>query len=159
MTDSNDDTGFGFGDEPLADAITAQMRGAEPANVARVIAITGLLARIAFSDRKFQKEERELVARQLATLHGVGDADRKVIVASLMINVDTVSEDAAKRYAIVLRDLGDKDLCLEVLRMLVDIAGADGSVADGELWNLRGVANDLGLTVADFDRTLARLNA
>jgi uncharacterized tellurite resistance protein B-like protein len=157
MTDGDDDTGFGFGDEPLADAITAQMRGADPANVARVIAITGLLARIAFSDRKFQKEERELIARQLAALHGVSEADRKVVIAALMINVDTVSEDAAKRYATVLRDLEDKDLCLQVLRMLVDIAGADGSVADGELWNLRGIANDMGLAVEDFDRTLERL--
>lgn len=159
MKDADDDTGFGFGDEPLADAITAQMRGADPANVARVIAITGLLARIAFSDRKFQKEERELVARQVAGLQGIADADRKVIIGALAINVDTVTEDAAKRYGIVLRDLGDKDLCLEVLRMLVDIAGADGSIAEDELWNLRGISNDMGLTVADYERTLERLNA
>jgi uncharacterized tellurite resistance protein B-like protein len=153
------DTGFGFGEEPLADAIGAQMAGADDKSIARVTAIAGLLARVAFSDRKFQQQERELVTRQLSTLNGMSDADRKVITAALTINVDTVTEAAAKRYGGVLRDLADKDLCLQVLRMLVDVAGADGAMADGELWNLRGIANDMGLTVADFDRTLERVKA
>lgn len=153
------DTGFGFGDEPLADAIAAQMNGADAKNVARVTAITGLLARVAFADRKFQKQERELVMRQLTTLNGMTESDRKVISAALTINVDTVTEAAAKRYAATLQGLGDKDLCLQVLRMLVDVAGADESMADGELWSLRGIANDMGLTSADFERTLERLKA
>lgn len=153
----SNDTGFGFGDEPLADAIAAQMVGADAKNIARVTAVTGLLARVAFSDRKFQPQERELVTRQLTTLNGMSEADRKVITAALTINVDTVTEAAGKRYAAMLHELGDKDLCLQVLRMLVDVADADGAVADGELWNLRGIANDMGLTAADFDRTLQRL--
>lgn len=155
----SNDTGFGFGDEPLAEAIAAQMGAADPGNVARVTAIAGLLARVAFSDRKLQKQERELVTQQLATLQGIADADRKVITTALTINADTVTEAAAKRYAAALQELGDKDLCLQVLRMLVDVAGADGAVAEGELWSLRGIANDLGLTVADFDRALERLKA
>ena len=149
--------GTGFGEEPLAEAIAAQMDGADSREVTRVVGVAGLLARVAFSDRKFQRQERELVTRQLATLTGMSDTDRKVVLGALTINVDTVDESAAKRYAMGLRDLGDKDLCLQVMRMLVDVAGADGSVAEGELWSLRAIANDLGLSVSDFERTLERL--
>lgn len=155
----SNDNGFGFGEEPLADAISAQMNGRSEADVTRVVAITGLLARLAFSDRKFQKEERALVTQQLETVKGLSDADRKVILGALTINVDTVTEAAGKRYAGSLAALKDKDLCLEVLRMLVDVASADGTVGDNELWSVREAANDLGLTVEDFDRAVARLKS
>lgn len=155
----SNDTGFGLSDEPLADAISAQMHGRSEADVTRVVAITGLLARLAFSDRKFQKEERALVTQQLETVKGLSDADRKVILGALTINADTVTEAAGKRYAAALAALKDKDLCLEVLRMLVDVAAADGTVADNELWSVREAANDLGLSVEDFERAVDRLKS
>jgi tellurite resistance protein len=62
-----------------------------------------------------------------------------------------VSTVEVPRYCRVLRELGDRELRVEVLQVLVDVAAADGVITTRETNILRQITTALGLSQSDYN--------
>ncbi len=147
-------------DPPAAAGLESAVRTALPAadqeTVLVVVAIAGLLGAVAYADRKYSPDEAKRVRRELGRLHGMTEASGDAVSHVLEANLVELSTIETPRFCRVLRELGDTELRLEVLGMLVDIAAEDGVISSEESNVLRRLTSSLGLTQADYNTLQAK---
>lgn len=127
--------------------------------VSIVAACAGLLACVAYADRTFSASELEKTERLLADVSGIDDTGRRAIVAALQAHVVELSSVHAVRFARTLKELGDRDLRLHVVVLLLELAAADDHIAPSEVNALRQVTRALGLSQDDYNLLQSRHRA
>jgi uncharacterized tellurite resistance protein B-like protein len=136
----------------LASVIAGALPEADEDTRRLVVAVAGLLGCAGYADRDFSEPERRLVADLLQTIHGVGQAQAEAILAVLRQNILQVSTVEVPRYARALRQLGNRELRLQVLEMLLRVAAADDDISQQEVVFLRQITTSLGLEQADYNQ-------
>lgn len=124
--------------------------------VSIVAACAGLLACVAYADREFSRSELEKTERLLEHVSGITEGGRRAIVAALQAHVVELSSVHAVRFARTLKELGDRDLRLHVVVLLLELAAADDAISPSEVNALRQVTRALGLTQEDYNLLQAR---
>ena len=119
--------------------------------VSIVAACAGLLACVAYADRELSPSELEKTARLLEDVSGITDSGRRAIVAALQAHIVELSSVHAVRFARTLKELGDRDLRLHVVGILLALAAADDAISPAEVNTLRQVTRALGLTQEDYN--------
>ncbi len=151
---------FGRSKEPRADPIIAavaqELEGSDPATVEVVAAIAGLLAATAYADRDWSEAEEAHLLSVLRSVQGISERGAHAITALVQQRRLDLSTTQAVRYARSLRERADRELRLQVLDMLVDIAASDGTIQLSEVTVLRNTAGALGLTQDDYNTAQAR---
>jgi uncharacterized tellurite resistance protein B-like protein len=131
--------------------VRAHLRGADDDSVRIVTAIAGLLATVAYADREWSDKEEQRLRAELGRVNGLEADGVAAIQSALRENVVEISTTQTPHYTRDLRALADRDLRLEVLDVLVDLAAADGSISFDEVTVLRNTATALGLTQDDYN--------
>lgn len=142
--------------QELISSVRQGLRGADEETVRVVSAISGLLITVAYADRLIQEEETEHLRAVLGRVHGLDAVGVEAILAVLDKHARRFSTAFSTRFSRVLREHGDRELCLEVLEMLVDLAASDGKVVLQEVTSLRNLTQALGLTQVDYNELQAR---
>jgi uncharacterized tellurite resistance protein B-like protein len=115
-----------------------------------VVAVAGLLSCVAYADREYNADEQDQVRQELSRIQGLSAAGVEGICALIRENILELTATAAQKYTRELRELADRELRIEVLDILMDLAAADESVSMSETDFLRRTANGLGLTAGDY---------
>lgn len=144
------------GAEQIAEAVRAHLRDADEETVRVVTSIAGLLGCVAYADRDYSEVEERRVRAELARVRGMPDAGIDAIADALRRNIVEVSTVQAQRYCRSLRELADRELRVELLGVLVDVAAADGVISLAEVNVLRQVTTALGLEQADYNAAQER---
>ncbi len=138
------------GGEALAAAVRHELPEADAETVEVVTAMTGLLGAIAYADRDFSEPEQSRTLLDLERIQGMTAAGAAAIVKVLREHVVAISSVGIPHYCRALRELGDRELRLQVLEALVALAAADGSIDLSEVNLLRQVTSSLGLSQDDY---------
>jgi uncharacterized tellurite resistance protein B-like protein len=139
------------GAEHLKDVVAQQLPGADAESVLVVTAIAGLLGTVAYADRSYSGAEEQRVRQELERVHGMTSAGIDAICVALRAHIVEVSTVQAPRYSRLLVELADRELRVEVLEVLVDLAAADGEISVAEVNLLRQITTALGLSQADYN--------
>jgi uncharacterized tellurite resistance protein B-like protein len=140
----------------LLATVRAQLRDADPETVQIVAAIAGLLACVAYSDRTLSAEERAHAREVLGRVHDMTQDGPEAICAILERHVTELATVNPQAYTRTLREHTDKQMRLEVLDVLLDLAAADGELAFAETQVLRRLTAAMGLEQDDYNRAQAR---
>jgi len=143
-------------DAHLLVAVHAALPEADADTVAIVSACAGLLAAVAYADRDFSASERERVRGLLETVSGIGPLGAAAVSSVLEAQVVELSTVHATRFTRTLKELGDVELRLHVLEMLIELCASDGELRHAEVVLLRQTAASLGLEQDDYNRLQAR---
>ena len=144
------------GAEELEKLVREALGGQDEESVMVVVALAGLLGAAAYADRDYSTNEEEHVRSELLRVHGMTPAAVDVVCAALRRNIVHVSTVEVPRYCRVLRELGDRELRVEVLGVLVDVAAADGAITTQETNILRQITTALGLSQSDYNEAQAK---
>lgn len=142
-------------DQRLLEVVRRALPGADADTLSVVAACAGLLAGVAYADRDFSNEEVDEIGRLMATVEGIGPDGSRAIVQALRAHVIELSSVHTTRFARTLKELGDRDLRLHLLGMLLELAAADEQISHAEVNTLRQVTRALGLDQADYNRLQA----
>ncbi len=141
----------------LVDALVRErMPGADEDTLRLVVAVTGLLACVAYADRQYTEAEQAYVREALGRVQGLSGEAAGAICAALRAHVAEIAASNTQAYTRDLRELGDLALRREVLDVLVDLAAADDELAMAETDLLRRTASAMGLSADDYLRAQAR---
>jgi DnaJ like chaperone protein len=144
------------GAERLATVVREHLSGADEATTHIVVAVAGLLASVAYADRDFSADEEAKVIEELGRVQGLTAEGPRAVCAALRDHVLELSTTQTPRFARTLVELADRDLRLEVLRVLIELAAADGTISLDEVNHLRLLTRSLGLTQDDYNQLQAR---
>lgn len=139
------------GAEQLQHVVRRHLPEADAESVLVVTAIAGLLGTAAYADRQYSEVEERRVRQELERVHGMTRAGIDAICAALRAHIIEVSTVQAPRYSRLLVELADRELRVEVLEVMVELAAADGEISVAEVNLLRQVTTALGLTQADYN--------
>jgi uncharacterized tellurite resistance protein B-like protein len=138
------------GAEQVNALVREHLPTADPETVRVVVAIAGLLATVAYADREYSEAEERHTREALGRIHGMTEVGLNAICDALRRHAVEASTVQLPRYARDLLDLGDRELRLEVLDTLVDLAAADGELTMDETSLLRTVTRAIGLGPDDY---------
>jgi len=139
----------------LVRVVRGHLEGDEEA--ARIVAaIAGLLGTVAHADRDFSPVEEQRIRAELGRVQGLTEAGVDAICTVLREHIVQISTIEAPVYARELLALADRELRLEVLDALVDLAAVDGEITVAETNMLRLTATALGLTQDEYNACQAR---
>jgi|SRR5690606_9556900 len=142
--------------ESLETVIQQELGGAEAEVTLIVTAIAGLLASVAYADREVASAETELLRRELGRIQGLDERAVHAIYTALTRHILEISTLQRPRYTRALLEHADRDLRVQVLGALVELAAADGTINHAEVSTLRAITNALGLTQDDYNELQAR---
>jgi uncharacterized tellurite resistance protein B-like protein len=140
----------------LENAVRAELKDADDPTVRIVTAVAGLLGGVAYADRDYSAAEEDRVRHALSHVHGLSARGVDMILQVLREHILDIATVQSPRFCRVLREEGDRDLRLDVLDMLVDIAAADGKISHEETTLLRNTTRSLGLDQADYNAAQAK---
>lgn len=135
----------------LEHTIRRELPGADEESLRVVTAIAGLLGTAAYADRHYSDAEEQRVRSELQRIHGMSPHGIDAICAALRAHIVEVATVQAPRYSRVLVELADRELRVEVLEVMVELAAADGMISNAETNLLRTVTTALGLTQGDYN--------
>jgi uncharacterized tellurite resistance protein B-like protein len=135
----------------LDSVISSALPGADDTTRRIVTAIAGLLGSVGYADRELAASEGDAIRRLLQTVHGIGPAESSSIFGALQTHVVILSTVEAPRHARTLLELGDRDLRLHVLDLMLQVAAADGTISQNEVVVLRHLTTALGLEQQDYN--------
>lgn len=111
-----------------------------------VAAIAGLLAAVAYADRKITSEEAKQLRVQLARIHGFPSEHVEAVAQVLSEQALHLSATFVPRFTRTLRtELPEEDRW-EVLDALLEMAAVDGAITHDEVASLRNMSTALGLS-------------
>lgn len=142
--------------ETLTAAVASELTSADPATVAIVTAIAGLLGSVAYADRNISREEEAVLQRELEGIVGLTAEGAQAIYRTVTKHIVEVSTLERPRFTRALVEHGDRDLRLQVLEILVDLAAADGTISLEEVTMLRTITTALGLTQEEYNLLQAK---
>jgi uncharacterized tellurite resistance protein B-like protein len=135
----------------FAGAVRASLTGSDEETVRIVLAVAGLLGTVAYADRRYSAAEEQRIRQELERIHALTPTGVDAVCAALRQHIVEISTVEAPFYARELLLLTDRDLRLEVLDALVDLAAADDEITVLETNLLRLTATALGLTQDDYN--------
>jgi uncharacterized tellurite resistance protein B-like protein len=144
------------GAEELESLVREALGEKDDESVLVVVALAGLLGAAAYADRDYSENEEAHVRRELLRVHGMTEAAVDAVCAALRRHIVQISTVEVPRYCRLLRELGDRELRVEVLEVLVDLAAADGVITTAETNLLRQVTSALGLSQSDYNEAQAK---
>jgi uncharacterized tellurite resistance protein B-like protein len=144
------------GAEHLAAVVRAHLSGVDEATTRIVVAVAGLLASVAYADRDFSSDEEAKVIEELGRIQGLAAGGPQAVCAVLRDYALELTTTQTPRFARALVELADRDLRREVLRLLIELAAADGTISLDEVNHLRLLTQSLGLTQDDYNELQAR---
>jgi uncharacterized tellurite resistance protein B-like protein len=153
---SDDDASLSGSASRIETLVREHMESADDETLKLVIAVTGLLASVAYADREYTDEERAHVRTALGRMDGMGTAGVDAICAAFDQHIVEIASISTQPYTRALREIADKDLRREVLDVLVDLAAADGEVAMSETHLLRRATDAMGLEQEDYNAAQAK---
>lgn len=142
--------------DELVHNVQSELPGADPTTVEIVVAMAGLLAAVAYADRSYSDEEARRVRAELGRLHGMTAEGTEAICGVLVRHARELSTVGVPVFCRSLVELAERELRVEVLGMLVELAAADGVIATAESNLLRLTTRALGLSQDDYNAAQAR---
>ena len=142
--------------EHLARIVEQYLSDADDATRRIVTAVAGLLAKIAYADGDYSDREEAAIRAELSRVHGLSAAGVDAICSLLADRISHVALLGDHDWTRDLRELADRDLRLEVLEVLVEMAVADHVLRHEEQIQLRRISKALGLTQDDYNALQAR---
>ena len=139
------------GAEELETLVRAALGERDDESVLVVVALAGLLGAAAYADRDYSETEEAHVRSELLRVHGMTPSAVQAVCAALRRHIVQISTVEVPRYCRLLRELGDRELRVEVLGVLVDLAAVDGVVTTAETNLLRQITTALGLSQNDYN--------
>ena len=136
--------------------VRAQLPDADDEALRLTTAVAGLLASVAYADRKYSAEEQAHVRASLARVDGLDGAAVETICATLRDHIVTIAVGNTQTYTRDLRELVEPAVRCELLDVLVDLAAADGELVLAETDLLRRTASAMGLSPDDYLASQAR---
>jgi uncharacterized tellurite resistance protein B-like protein len=121
-----------------------------------VVAVAGLLAKIAYADGAYSEQEEGAIRTELGRVHGLSPEGVDAICSLLADNISQVALSGDHDWTRDLRDLATRELRLEVLEVLIEMAVADQVLKQEEQVQLRRLAKALNLTQGDYNAIQAR---
>jgi uncharacterized tellurite resistance protein B-like protein len=144
------------GHERLDRLIRAHLSDADEDTLRLAGALAGLLACVAYADRKYDAAEQVHTREALQRVHGLGAAGVDAICDTLREHIVELANTSMQVHTRQLRDRSELELRREVLDVLVDLAAADGELSLVETDLLRRTASAMGLTQDDYLGSQAR---
>ena len=144
------------GAERLAQAVAAHMPDAEPSAHRLVTAVTGLLACVAYADHELAPAEERQIREELERIHLLPSEGVDSLCRLLREEIASITATGDHGWVRDLRELASRDMRLELLEVLVDIAAADDELALAEVNYLRRLTTALGLDQRDYDEAQSR---
>lgn len=135
----------------LGVVVRAHLTGADDEAARIVAAIAGLLGTVAYADRHYAPVEERRIRDELSRIQGLTPAGVDAICAVLREHIVEISTVEAPVYARELLDLVHRDLRLQLLDALVDLAAADDELTVAETNVLRLTTTALGLSQNDYN--------
>lgn len=139
---------------PNLEALLRELRRALPddeAVVLRYIAIVVvLLGKVAFADGRFSQKEDELLRALLAHVEGLGPAGIEAVCSALEGKLPSMQEAELERCFRELKALCDADERARVVRLLVNLAAADGAPTDAERAEIQHISDELGVPLGEI---------
>ena len=135
----------------FAGVVRANMAGSDEETVRIVVGVAGLLGTVAYADRRYAPEEEARIRRELTRIEALTPAAVDSICDALRRHIVEISTIEAPFYARELLALADRDLRVQVLDALVDLAAADHEITVSETNVLRLTTTALGLTQDDYN--------
>ena len=144
------------GAEEFENAIRSEFATADAETVLVVTAIVGLLGAVAYADGVFSPDEQQRVREELGRIRGMTAQGVDTITRALMNHILEIATVQSPHYTRLLRELGDQELRLDVLEMLVALAAADQVITSAETNVMRQITTSLGLTQRDYNAAQAK---
>jgi uncharacterized tellurite resistance protein B-like protein len=140
----------------LAEIVEQYLADADVSTRRIVIAVAGLLAKVAYADGHYSVEEEANIQKELSRVHGLSQAGVDAICGLLADQIAHVTLLGDHDWTRDLLDLAERELRLEVLEVLVEMAVADGVLKHDEQTQLRRITKSMGLTQDDYNAVQAR---
>lgn len=121
-----------------------------------VAAVTGLLARVAFADRRFDPSEHRRIRQELQALGELTEEDVDVICDVLSTHIESIGVGPTAGYSEVLCRSVDAATRTTMLKLLVELAEADGHLFKFEVGVVLRVAEELKIDKAVADKMLGQ---
>ena len=153
---AKDETQQAGGGAELARAVRAELPDADETTARIITAVTGLLGCIAYSDKDYSEVEEARVMRELSRIHGLSAKGAHAICAVLRAHIVEIAAAETASYGRELVELADRDLRLELLDVLVDLAAADDDISVRETNMLRRATQALALSQDDYNASQSR---
>lgn len=134
----------------LLDRVVQELSGVDSESASTIVAVAGLLAGVAYADRKYGEAERAYTRDALARLDGITASGVDAICQVLETHGRTIAAQNPQAFTRELRDSTEVELRREVLDVLVDLAAVDGELSLAETDLLRRTASALGLSPDDY---------
>ena len=123
-----------------------------------VTATVGLLVGVAYSDRDYSDVEEAMVRKRLSQLDSFSRLEVNAVCKVLRAGIDALRQDDPSTWPKVVNELTDRWQRLELLELLVDVAGADEVLTKEESAFLERTAEALELGADDLKKSLDRLS-
>ena len=140
----------------LAEIVEQYLADADDATRRIVTAVAGLLAKVAYADGDYSVKEEATIRRELSRVHGLSQAGVDAICGLLTDQISHVALLGDHDWTRDLRDLAERELRLEVLEVLVEMAVADEVLKHEEQVQLRRIAKALSLTQEEYNAIQAK---
>jgi uncharacterized tellurite resistance protein B-like protein len=131
--------------------VRTHLKGADEATLQIVAAIAGLLGAVAYADREVRATEWQQLEQELARIRGLDAAGIRAVSTVLREHIVSISTAELPYYTRALREHASRELRVEILGLLLDLAAADGTVTVDEVNLLRTTASALGLSQQDYN--------
>jgi uncharacterized tellurite resistance protein B-like protein len=135
----------------LAEIVEQYLAEADDATRRIVTAVAGLLAKVAYADGHYSVQEEATIQKELSRVHGLSQAGVDAICGLLADQISHVALLGDHDWTRDLRELAERELRLEVLEVLVEMAVADHVLKHDEQIQLRRIAKALGLTQEEYN--------
>ncbi len=142
--------------EHLAAIVEQYLAHADDATRRIVTAVAGLLAKVAYADGHYSIQEEATIQKELSRVHGLSQAGVDAICGLLADQIGHVALLGDHDWTRDLRELADRELRLEVLEVLIEMAVADHVLKHDEQTQLRRIAKALNLTQDEYNALQAR---
>jgi uncharacterized tellurite resistance protein B-like protein len=140
----------------LAEIVERYLADADDATRRIVTAVAGLLAKVAYADGDYSTQEEVAIRKELSRVHGLSQEGVDAICGLLADQISHVALLGDHDWTRDLRDLADRELRLEVLEVLVEMAVADEVLKHDEQTQLRRIAKALSLTQSEYNALQAK---
>ncbi len=142
--------------DTLEQLIRSQLPTADDETLRLVLAVTGLLACVAYADRHYSQPEQQRIRSALLEIEGLRPEGVDAICRVLHDDIARFATGNMQLYTRSLRDHAELSLRREILDLLVDLAAADGELSLSETDLLRRTAAAMALTQDDYVASQAR---
>jgi len=140
----------------LAEIVERYLADADDATRRIVTAVAGLLAKVAYADGHYSTQEEATIQKELSRVHGLSQAGVDAICGLLSDQISHVALRGDHDWTRDLRELAERELRLEVLEVLIEMAVADEVLKHDEQTQLRRIAKALSLTQDEYNALQAK---